>query len=109
MSFYRAKDGYVEKRSYPWNIGISGALNLTKIEIVDAPMRPTKASIAKSAVPFNVKFVRSIKLATRTLKKGQKNFPRLTSVKLRLRKYISGQILLNYVGKTLFLDQYLQN
>ena len=53
-------------------LAVSGALiNLIKIEIIDAPMRPTKASIAKSAVPFNVKFVRSIELATRTLKKGQ--------------------------------------
>ncbi|CAB4026053.1 Hypothetical predicted protein [Paramuricea clavata] len=64
VSFYPAKDGYVDKRSHPWNIGISVALNLTKIEIVDAPMRPTKTSIAKSAVPFDVKLVRSIKLVT---------------------------------------------
>ena len=38
VSFYPAKDGYVEKRSHPWNIGINVALNLTKIEIVDAPI-----------------------------------------------------------------------
>jgi hypothetical protein len=64
VSFYPAKDGYVDKRSHPWNIGISVALNLTKFEIVDAPMRPTKTNFAKSAVPFDVKFVRSIKLVT---------------------------------------------
>ena len=64
VSFYPAKDGYVEKQLHPCNIAISVALNLTKIEIVDAPMRPTKNNRTKTAVPFDVKLARSIKLIT---------------------------------------------
>ena len=46
------------------NIGIGIGLNLTRKEIVDAPMKYVKASIAKPIIPANVKLVRMINFVT---------------------------------------------
>ena len=64
VSFYPAKDSFTERRPYSCNIGIGIGLNLTRIEIVDAPMKYTKASMAKSIVPANAKLMRMINLVT---------------------------------------------